>query len=424
MKLNTNHSHRLSRSQWGPGVRQVLLGALMLGLSGCQTVNQTVTIGDMSSGYNRELMALSLWAIAISIIIFIGVSTALFYIVHKYREENNPNEPLQIHGNNKLEMVLVAVPVVIVLGLSVMSVRTMAKLNPVRAGSHQVDVLAKQYWWNFSYPAAPAAAGGTVANGNELILPAGPRSALTITSGDVVHSFWAPNLGAQRNATPGTKKTWPLGTDKPGVYQGNCSILCGGSHANMRFKVIVLPQDRFDVFMKAAQDYKAPTPAAGSAEERGMNLFMQGKGDTGAMACASCHRVQGTTANGQTGPDLSFFGSRRTLGAGMWEAMGAQQWADETVNPATKVSPKQALHNWIKHTSKVKPGALMPSYDGSEYMVGGKMQKGGVLTDKEIEDIAAYLRSLKLPEEADYWKDTPIYGTGKSAGADTTGGNQ
>lgn len=52
----------------------------------------------------------------------------------------------------------------------------------------------------------------------------------------------------------------------------------------------------------------------------------------------------------------------------------------------------------------------MPRYDGGEYMVQGKKVKGGTLTDTEIDDIAAYLRSLKLPEEADYWKGTPVHG--------------
>lgn len=112
--------------------------------------------------------------------------------------------------------------------------------------------------------------------------------------------------------------------------------------------------------------------------------------------------MQGTPAGGVSGPDLSFFGTRRTLGAGMWEAMTAQHWEE----------PKAAaeLHAWLKHSPVVKPGSLMPRYDGGTSVIAGKVTKGGTLTDEEIDDIAAYLRSLKLPEEADYWRGTPVNG--------------
>ncbi|WP_217449193.1 cytochrome c oxidase subunit II [Deinococcus sp. JMULE3] len=385
--------------------RRVLPSLTILGatlLTGCQQTNQSLSIGDMASAYNREVWWMSIWAIALSIIIFIGVSYALFYTVQKFREDRHDAPPAQFHGNNKLETILVAVPVVIVILLSVLTVKSMAVLNPTPDQATKIDVLAKQFWWNFAYPETTSDAGGVVTNGNEMIMPTKQPVALTMTSGDVIHGFWAPNIGGQRAAMPSVKKTWQVDTDRAGAYQGNCSQLCGASHANMRYKVIALDQARYDATLAAMKAYRAPEPAPGSAEARGYTLFMQGKASTGATSCASCHRVQGTPAAGAVGPDLSFFGTRRTLGAGMWEAMTAAQWED----------PKAAreLSDWLKNSPRVKPGSLMPTYDGSEYMVKGKMEKGGTLTDAEIDDIAAYLRSLKLPEEADYWKGTPVNG--------------
>lgn len=362
-------------------------------LTGCQS-EQLLSIGDMSSGYNKEIFWMSLWAIALSIIVFVGVSWALFYSVQKFREDRHDAPPAQFHGNNRLEVILVAVPVVIVILLSVLTVRSMARLNPVPVNAPKIDILSKQFWWNFAYPTVTSDAGGTVANGNEMVMPTGQPVVLNLTSGDVIHGFWAPNIGGQRHALPSVIRTWKVDTERPGVYQGNCSQLCGASHANMRYKVIALEPERYEAFLAAAKAYRAPTPAAGSAEARGYTLFMQGKASTGALACSACHRVQGTPAAAGAGPDLSFFGTRRTLGAGMWEGEEAEK----------------NLVPWIANSPGMKPGALMPTYDGSEYMVKGKMQKGGVLTKAEIEDIAAYLRSLKLPEEADYWRGTPVYG--------------
>lgn len=415
--LNTiQDRHNGPRKRTVPAVTLGSIGAFgMLLLSGCQPVKQSISLGDQASSYNREILNMGLWAIVLSIIIFIIVSFALFYTVQKFREDRNSAPPMQFHGNNALEVVLVGVPIVIVVLLSFLTVKAMSVVNPVPGTATKIDVLAKQFWWNFSYPDATSDAGGVVTNGGEMIMPAGRNVpvALTVTSGDVIHGFWAPNIGGQRAAIPSVKKTWTVNTDRVGVYQGNCSQLCGGSHANMRYKVVALPQERYDATLAAMKAYKAPEPAPGSAEARGYALFMNGKASTGAPPCASCHRVQGTPAAGAVGPDLSFFGTRRTVGAGMWEATTPQHWEDPE---ATK-----ALHAWIKQSPVVKPGSLMPRYDGGEYKANGQMVKGGTLTDAEIDDIAAYLRSLKLPETADYWKDTPVIG---APNATAQGGTQ
>jgi cytochrome c oxidase subunit 2 len=404
--LNTNHSRR--RGTGGGRVRLLAraaaLGAGMALLTGCGS-RQLLSIGDMSSASNREVFWMSVWAIAFSIIIFIGVSYALFYTVQKFREDKHDAAPAQFHGNNRLETILVVVPVLIVVLLSVLTVRSLARLNPTPENATSINVLGRQFWWNFSYPTAQAAAGGVVTNGNELVIPTRNPVALTVTSGDVIHGFWAPNLGGQRFATPGTEKTWQIDTERPGAYQGNCSVLCGASHANMRFKVVALEPEAYNTFLTAAQAYRAPEPAPGSAEARGYAVFMQGKPSTGALACAACHRVQGTPANGAAGPDLSFFGTRRTLGAGMWEGERA----------------RELLIPWIANSPGLKPGSLMPPYNGDTYRVNGKVQKGGVLTDTELSDVAAYIRSLRLPDEANYWRDVPVNSTQADA-ADAPGG--
>ncbi|AZI41551.1 cytochrome c oxidase subunit II [Deinococcus psychrotolerans] len=371
------------RAAWRPSrAAKTALGLALLSSSALgQQVNQSLSIGDLSSGYNREMFWLALWAIVISIIIFVGVSWALFYTVQKFREDKNDAAPAQFHGNNRLEVTLVAVPVVIVIVLALLTVRAMARLNPTPAGAYPVTAVAAQFYWNFEYPnvKVDAAAGtGLVTNGNEMIVPSKTKIAVTATSRDVIHGFWVPNLGGQRDAIPSVKKTWQIDNDKAGVYQGNCTVLCGASHANMRFKVIALPEAEYQQFVSAAQAYKAPVAAAGTAAAAGYTIFMQGKG--GAGACAACHRVQGTAAAGQSGPDLSFFGSRRTLGAGVWEG------ADVDTH----------LHQWIKASSSIKPGSVMPHYDGST-------QGYPTLTDQELTDLEAYLKTLQLPDEGNYW---------------------
>ncbi|PYE52908.1 cytochrome c oxidase subunit 2 [Deinococcus yavapaiensis KR-236] len=367
-----NISHRLSAPTWHRGLALTLLSlgvalAQQTGGRGDTVSKHTVTLADMSSQYNREVLWMSIPAIVMSIIIFIGVSAALFYSVWKFRErKGDTREPSQFHGNNTLEVVLIAVPFVIITVLAVLTARTMARVNTVSAEAERVQVYAAQFWWNFEYPTH-----GGIRNGNEMVVPAGQPLQLEVTARDVMHGFWAPNLGGQRMNIPGHTSTYSIDTTREGVYQGNCSQLCGASHANMRYKVIALPQDQYSRFVAAAQAFKAPEPAPGSAEERGYQIFANGK--EGQPACQNCHRVQGTPFNGAAGPDLSYFGSRYTLGAGMWEGEARQR----------------ELPLWLKNSPGVKPGSLMPAYPK--------------LNDRDIGDLVAYLDSLKLPEDAAYY---------------------
>ncbi len=380
--MNTFSRAGLSRSRW---LRPETLGALAVLAAGVAHAQDTQFrhlpfLGDFGSFFNREVWWMSIWAIALSIIIFIGVSAALFYSVAKFRErKGDTREPAQFHGNNTLEIVLIVVPLIIVTVLSVLTVRTMARLNTneyaknVGGETVKVEVLGRQFWWNFTYPDL-----GGFRNGNEMVMPAGRAVDAIVTSGDVIHGFWAPNIGGQRAAVPGSNFQVFVDNTRPGVYQGNCSQLCGASHANMRFKVVVLPEDQWNTFVSAARAYKAPTPAPGSAEARGLQIFLNGK--NGSPSCGGCHRVQGTAANGAAGPDLSFFGSRMTLGAGMWEGKAALE----------KLKP------WILNSPGLKPGSLMPAY------VREKTNEA-ILNDQDLNDLQAYLLSLKLPAEAEYY---------------------
>lgn len=380
--MNTISHAGLTGARWQRSLR---LGALSAALGGVALAQDTEFkhlpfIGDFQSFFNREVWWMSVWAIALSILIFIGVSAALFYSVAKFRErKGDTREPAQFHGNNTLEIVLIVVPLIIVTVLSVLTVRTMARINTneyaknVGGETVKVEVLSRQFWWNFSYPDI-----GGFRNGNEMVMPAGRPINALVSSGDVIHGFWSPNVGGQRAAIPGTTTQVFIDNDRPGVYQGNCSQLCGASHANMRYKVIVLPEDQWNTFVTAAREYRAPAPTEGSAEARGYQIFLNGK--DGSPSCAGCHRIQGTPANGVSGPDLSFFGSRMTLGAGMWEGQAALD----------------RLKPWLLNSPGLKPGSLMPAYiresTGEE-----------ILTERDLDDLQAYLLTLRLPRQAEYY---------------------
>ncbi|WP_309573521.1 cytochrome c oxidase subunit II transmembrane domain-containing protein, partial [Deinococcus sp.] len=172
MTLNTIQDRQRGTRRRAGRTSAIAAALGMALLSGCQQTRQSLSIGDLSSAYNREIWWMSLWAIGLSIIIFIGVSVALFYTVNKFREDKHAAEPAQFHGNNRLEVALVVVPVIIVFGLSVLAVKSLAVVNTVDASAPKIDVLGRQFWWTFASPAATVAAGGVVTNGNEMVMPA------------------------------------------------------------------------------------------------------------------------------------------------------------------------------------------------------------------------------------------------------------
>jgi cytochrome c oxidase subunit 2 len=189
------------------------------------------------------------------------------------------------------------------------------------------------WWWEVRYPAP-----GIVA-ANELHIPAGQPVRLEMTSADVIHSFWVPRLHGKRDLIPGISTTFWIEASEPGVYRGVCAEYCGTQHANMAFDVVAHAPEEFAAWL-AAPARRGPHSAA---EQPGLAVFRR-------AGCGQCHAIRGTPAVGTAGPDLTDFGSRRTIAAGML--------------PNTRGH----LAGWIANPQAIKPGSKMPRtyLDGDE----------------------------------------------------------
>lgn len=188
----------------------------------------------------------------------------------------------------------------------------------------RVRVVAEQYWWRLGYELPD---GQVVETANELHLPVDVTVEFVLSSTDVIHSFWIPALGGKMDAIPGRTNLLRLTPTKTGIYRGVCAEFCGPSHSFMAFPVIVHDAAGFAAWLAGQQ---APA-AAGSA------LFV-------ASGCGACHTVRGVAEAGRVGPDLTHFGSRRSIGA------------DTLDNTADN------LMAWLTAPAHIKPGVGMPSY--------------------------------------------------------------
>jgi cytochrome c oxidase subunit 2 len=217
--------------------------------------------------------------------------------------------------------------------------------NPVN-----VRITGKQWWWQVEYLDADPSRQFTTAN--ELHLPVDRPMRIELRSDDVIHSLWIPVLNGKEDLIPGHSNVITMTPRKVGVYRGQCAEFCGLQHANMALDVTVDDAATFAAW-QARQRQPAATPTSAAQ--------LAGRNDFTALACAMCHTIEGTTAGGIVGPDLTHMASRRTLAAG-----------------AMKLD-RGTLQAWILDPQRHKPGTNMPAVP---------------LQPQQLSDITDYLMSL------------------------------
>jgi cytochrome c oxidase subunit 2 len=223
----------------------------------------------------------------------------------------------------------------VVAGLTVLIVgsfladRSIAQARGRRA--LEVRVTGHQWWWRIQY--RDPATGDWIETANELHLPAGRTTRVTLGSADVVHSFWVPNVAQKMDVVPGLRNVIDLTPIRTGWFRGQCAEFCGAQHAHMAFDVKVDTPAEFNRWL-AGQAGSAAMPTEAAAA-RGMQIVSTG-------TCAMCHAIRGTPAVGKPGPDLTHIASRRSIAAG------------------TLPMSRGALQGWIVQPQALKPGTMMP----------------------------------------------------------------
>ena len=279
--------------------------ALAITLAACGSADSTRypnTTFDPKSDLGRSID--DLWDILLLLgtIVFILTELALLFVVWKYR---NNKEPKHTHGNTKLEILWTLIPAFILVFIAVPTVRTIFVTQaPAPADALKIDVIGHQWWWEFKYPEY----GVTTAN--ELYIPVGRTVSFALTTKDVLHSFWIPQLGAKRDLISNhTNYVW-LTADSaiaPSVWNGFCTEYCGTSHSFMRFRVFTVTQEQFDSWIagqKATAAFNAgpapanPAGAAAAAAAIASNLTQVPGGVAADSATAGGQNAPATPATG------------------------------------------------------------------------------------------------------------------------------
>lgn len=216
----------------------------------------------------------------------------------------------------------IVVPSLILFGMLFVSLRAGSALRSPEAAM-TVEVTAHQWWWEIRYP------DSGIVTANEIRIPVGVPVRLELTSADVIHSFWVPNLHGKIDMFPDHVSRFWLHAEREGVFRGACAELCGEQHARMGLDVVVMPAEEFDDWVASRTSIPERPPS------RGRDLFF-------TAGCAACHALGGTEAVATIGPDLTHLFARRNLAA--------------THLPTTP----ETLARWIANPQAIKPGNLMP----------------------------------------------------------------
>lgn len=332
----------------------------LLALTSCAGHQQSIV--DPAGPQASKIAGLWWFFLFLLSAIFIAVIGFMLWTLTKRHSETEKEQTVEsVHKppettESKLKHIITActiATVIILFVLIVASVGTGKAVSELGNGKKRliVEVTGNQWWWQFRYMNSDPSQ--ILITANELHIPVRMPVLIRGMSNDVIHSFWVPNLHGKRDLIPSRITTEYIQADQPGIYRGQCAEFCGLQHAHMAFYVVAEPEKKFKAWMQSQLQPAAPPSDPGL--QHGQQAFLN-------YECVFCHQIRGTTAAGQNAPDLTHFGSRRSIAAG------------------TLPNNLGNLTGWLVNPQRIKPGNHMATI---------------AVNPEDLQPLAQYLESLK-----------------------------
>jgi len=318
------------------------------------TPESLLLIGDLSMAYDHtfgpavdRITSLG-WGLAIVSLLVVAVISVLL-LIGIFRKRASHSQGLAVrHDSGGVRWIYVGtgISTVVLIGCMLWTmVVTAAVSRPPQKPALTIQVTASQFWWSVRYEGATTAR--TFITANEIHIPVGQPVRIELSSADVIHSFWIPQLAGKMDVIPGqTNVTW-LQADKPGRYRGQCAAFCGAQHAHMALLVVADSASDFGTWQQGQLNDIA------EGDTPGQKVF--------ETHCAVCHTIRGVSPEGIRGPDLSHLETRSTIAAGLL------------------LNTPSNLAAWITNPQLYKPGTRMPAQ---------------ILSGVELAAVTSYLNSL------------------------------
>jgi len=232
---------------------------------------------------SREAYELHMLILIISVIIGIIVFAVMFISILKHRKSLG-YEPAQFHHSTKAEIIWTVIPCIILVAMAVPATNALISMEDTSEADLTIKVTGYQWKWKYEYledgvafysnlaPSSraaiyrdPRAVDHYLLDVDErVVLPAGKKVRVLLTSDDVIHAWWVPKLGMKKDAIPGfINELWiKIDEDKTGVYRGQCAELCGKDHGFMPIVVEARNEEGYKMWVA---ERKAAMAAKNSA---------------------------------------------------------------------------------------------------------------------------------------------------------------
>jgi len=280
------------------------------------------------------------------------VTVLMVYFAVRYHRSRNP-EPTDIPSNLALEITWVVIPGILAMAIFFFGWEGYRAMRTVPPGAMPVRVIAEQWAWHFEYPN-----GKTV---KELRVPVNTPVVLHMTSRDVIHSLYIPAFRVKEDVVPGMETQLWFQADRVGTYRLFCAEYCGAGHSSMMSQVVVLSQDAYRSWYESHEpgEEETTTPVA-----EGKKLFED-------QGCSGCHSVDGLHGIGPTLQSLAGHSVTVTTGGKMRDVV-----ADDAYLRRSILDPEADLVRGFQ--------PIMPAFRGR-------------LSDEEVTQLVAFIKSLKAP---------------------------
>lgn len=390
-----------------------LIGGALLALAGCAADAPLDTLKPQGP-ISRSIDSLSDPIFLIAGIVFVLVFGASGLIWWKFRDDHSTDEfPPQVHGNFRLEIAWTIGPAILMAAIGVFTLFSHFELNgedrtdivinvdgTATSWDPEIVVIGQQWWWEFRYyfdgldgvdlsdprHLPPA----DIVTANQMVIPVGSEIGLSVTSRDVIHSFWIPALNGKRDAVPRRISPWKIEADVPGFYFGQCTEFCGLSHARMQMQTVAMTPVDFQAWVD--EQMQPAAEPADAAAQRGLAVF-EGQ-------CTRCHVVNGINGAiddqpskgadlvANAAPNLTHLMSRTTFAGGIFDLYEP----DGSLN-------RTQLEAWLRNAPAEKPA----------YAEGRRGMPAMGLSEGQIDDVVAYLQTLGAKPDMEIIAATEVH---------------
>ncbi|MBD0370416.1 MAG: cytochrome c oxidase subunit II [Pyrinomonadaceae bacterium] len=303
---------------------------------------------DEGSTVARNVDGLFFFITAVSAFFSVLIVAVIIYFFIRYRRRSETEAPQPIEGSNKLEITWTVIPFGLVMIMFLGGAYVYFTMARPPRDTMDIYVVGKQWMWKIQHPEGNREI-------NELHVPVNTSIRLTMTTEDVIHSFYIPDFRIKQDVVPGRYTTMWFKATKPGKYQLFCAEYCGTNHSGMIGTIYVMEPADYEAWLSGGA-------AEGSLASQGQKVFQD-------LACNTCHR---SDAQGR-GPVLDgLFGKPVQIQGGQTLVADESYLRESILNPRAKL------------VMGFEP--IMPTFQGQ-------------VSEEQLLQLIAYIKSLGAPGE-------------------------